>query len=78
MLSKYQKWVKTNNFPPGSCLDATLQMNQVFPELKRVKGTYIDPEGKRHTHWWCLDGDNIIDPTASQFALGGIYECWRL
>ena len=53
-------------------------MSKFFPELKRVKGTYINPDGKRYTHWRCLNGETIIDPTASQFITGGVYKRWRL
>ena len=75
IANKYRKWIKDNPFPKGFCLGSTLQMKRAFPELKRIKGVYIEPNGKRNIHWWCVDKDNnIIDPTAFQFKSGGCYE----
>ena len=74
-MNKYQQWMKNIPFPEGFCLGATLMMEQAFPELKRVKGIYIEPDGKRNTHWFLLtDNNDVIDPTAHQFKRRGIYE----
>jgi len=73
-MNKYQQWIKDNPFSAGFCLGATLQMSLAFPELRRIKGVYIEPDGTRYPHWFCLDGNNIIDPTADQFERGGEYE----
>lgn len=78
---KYSKWIK-ENVPEayGKCVDATANMAQAFPELKRVRGQYICAIWGERDHWWCVDGmGNIVDPTASQFPSKGlgIYTPWK-
>ena len=56
-----------------NCVQATLDMQKLFPELKRIRGYYRETvSGRYHPHWWLVDGkNNIIDPTKSQFMDNG-------
>lgn len=42
-------------------------MQEAFPELSRIRGTVILSNGWERHHWWLLDGEEIVDPTKSQF-----------
>lgn len=73
----YQKWIALYECEydldvTDLCCEATLEMWEHFPELRRVRGKVIGDHCLRgagaHRHWWCLDPDGrIVDPTASQF-----------
>src|SRR5690242_16307709 len=76
MTTQYQEWIADNVpvCPRGLCGPMTLAMCEEFPELRRVRGHYVDVDGHQHPHWWCetRDGD-VVDPTAAQFGLPGEY-----
>lgn len=81
MEDKYEEWIK-NNIPEdcyGQCAERTLEMQTVFPELKRVRGHYYGIFHGVRPHWWLKDEKgNIIDPTKSQFPNNklGFYDEW--
>lgn len=73
---KYRDWitshVKSSEDAYGKCEIVTLEMQQAFPELKRVKGHYYCSAWGERTHWWLVTPDGrIVDPTASQFPSNG-------
>ena len=78
MKQKYTDWIENNvSDAYRACVETTLQMQEVFPELKRVRGHYIEFGIGEHPHWWLVDPDGeIIDPTRSQFQFYGIYKEW--
>lgn len=54
-------------------------MAAAFPELRRVRGHYHDPQWGRRAHWWLVEpGGEVVDPTAAQFPSRGRgrYEEW--
>lgn len=74
---KYEKWIKKNvGDPRHRCAEYTLEMQEVFPELKRIRGHYYAE--REYPHWWLEDVDgNIIDPTVEQFiSADGVYIPW--
>ena len=82
-MSVYKDWIASNIDPAttfGACAERTLEMQQAFPELVRVRGHYFDGRWGRRAHWWLVDPQGaIVDPTASQFPSGGngVYEQWE-
>jgi len=75
----YDEWIANVSNPLGRCKEVTLQMQEVFPELKRVRGHYYCWIWGRREHWWLRDPDGKpVDPTAAQFPSKGegIYEEW--
>lgn len=72
-MNKYQLWIEEHEWPIESDSIATLQMQLVFPELVRVKGTYVEPNGTEHEREWCVLGTNTIDPLAHKYIRGGEY-----
>jgi len=73
MRALYQAWIRENvpENPAGKCREVTRRMREAFPELRRVRGHFLDVSGER-PHWWLLDPDgDILDPTVSQFGLKG-------
>lgn len=78
---RYEKWISENiRESYGKCSEATLRMNEEFPELKRVRGHYYCPIWGEREHWWLVDFEgNVVDPTKSQFPSRGIghYEPWN-
>src|SRR5262245_58758582 len=85
--TRYINWITDNvSDPYGNCAEYTLMMLAAFPELKRVRGHYMDIVRGQETlflgeqpHWWLIDPQGeIVDPTDAQFAsLGkGIYIEW--
>ena len=74
-MSKYDQWIIANvSDPLGKCSEYTLEMCQKFPELTRVRGHYYCYVWGQREHWWCKNGDEIIDPTANQFPSNGYGE----
>jgi hypothetical protein len=72
-MNEYYHWVD-ENVPAayGKCAAVTLNMQQMFPELERVRGHYCCWVWGRREHWWLVAPDGaIIDPTASQFPSKG-------
>ncbi len=83
-VDKYEQWIKDNVCDPtGRCVEITLIMHQVFPELIRVRGHYYcDIWGERE-HWWLIlpsepggilidyEAEVLIDPTRDQFPSRG-------
>ena len=71
----YTKWIEENvTDPRDKCFETTLDMQEAFPELTRVRGYYHGAPGPR-PHWWLVAPDGkIVDPTASQFPSRGEYE----
>jgi hypothetical protein len=70
--SIYHDWITHKNDaadPFTQCGAWTLEMNEAFPELRRVAGEVILSNGWTRHHWWLVDPDgSIVDPTASQFS----------
>lgn len=71
-------WRKEKPRAHGMCYYAARMMNEVFPELKLVRGKVIAQDFSylktpksgpiESSHWWCIDPNgNIQDPTADQF-----------
>lgn len=77
MQEKYQDWIYLNYPTPQiarrACAEATLQMQEKFPELKRVRGLAVVEEPydllpTKTPHWWLkTELEEIIDPTAHQY-----------
>lgn len=83
MKPEYKEWIKnwlSKNNPYGQCAEATLEMQEVFPELIRVCGHYYEPLwNQEREHWWLkTEDEKIVDPTASQFPTGGTMEYTEL
>ena len=76
MESKYTDWIFLNVTETlATCAEVTLQMQEVFPELTRVRGHYYCGVWGRREHWWLVDTEDvIIDPTAAQFPSQGTGE----
>ncbi len=68
----YNEWIN-ENIPDsyGACREATRDMQKAFPELRRVRGHYHCWIWGVREHWWLVDGDEIVDPTAAQFPSKG-------
>jgi len=86
MDKKYSDWIQ-NNYPDGGygkCSEATQNMVEFFPELRRVRGHYYCSSWGERAHWWCEVWNEkeikleIVDPTANQFPSMGLghYEEW--
>lgn len=79
MEQRYRDWidghVTTVQAAYGTCRSVSAQMKQAFPELRVVRGFYLDVSGKHHPHHWCedLEGE-VVDPTRIQFELEGHYQ----
>lgn len=66
---KYADWIKEHGTSEKLCAEKTLEMQAVFPELRRVRGWYSG-----EPHWWLVDpSGNIVDPTREQFSYEGTY-----
>lgn len=79
MKGKYAQWITENVTDAyAKCAEYTLTMQQVFPELIRVRGHYDCPIWGSREHWWLVDPDSeeIVDPTASQFPSKGVGKEW--
>lgn len=79
-MSPYEAWIEAyvsrqpKRFVRGLCEEASKEMVEAFPELKRVCGFVHTPNGKEE-HWWCVTADGkVVDPTASQFSVVFEYE----
>ncbi len=71
----YAEWTRGVGHPEGRCSEITLRMQEVFPELTRVRGHYHCWAQGRREHWWLTDPDgNIVDPTYAQFPSQGTGE----
>ena len=80
MKNKYEQWIAENTDDViGKCEDVTKEMQEVFPELYRVRGFYHCSPILKREHWWLKDKNGkIIDPTKKQFISdGGTYEEWN-
>jgi len=84
MNLSYKEWVAAYlsrvGDPLQKCAEATLEMQEAFPELRRVRGVVrmvLDPDGAKRPwpHWWLVapEGD-IVDPTGEQFPGLIVYE----
>lgn len=63
----------------GKCAEATLAMEERFPELTRTRGYYLDLFWGPREHWWLVDQQGrIVDPTCLQFPTRGTgeYQPW--
>lgn len=80
MDPRYEAWIKENIADPyGCCQEATLKMQEAFPELERIRGHYYCPIWGQREHWWLVAPDqSIVDPTSEQFPSKGnaVYEPW--
>lgn len=76
----YEAWIADNVVDPhNACREITLAMQEVFPELTRVRGHYYCPYTGERPHWWLVAPDGtIVDPTADQFPSkgSGVYVPW--
>lgn len=83
MMDKYAAYIQARYGTVakafGQAPRAVQAMCEAFPELTPVGGDYITPlRSVPITHWWCVDAQGgIIDPTAAQYAPGGIYKRLR-
>ena len=71
MLQKYLEWINyyypTKESARLQCEQATIAMQEEFPELKRVRGNVLVGLSYR-PHWWLVDNKGVIvDPTANQW-----------
>lgn len=74
-MEQYRLWITENvSNPYRQCKFYSELMCKKFPELRLVRGWYVDTSGTRHPHWWTQLGDTIIDATVAQYALSGVYE----
>lgn len=72
LIMKYHDWIVNYNQRGnvyGQCDVATLEMQNQFPELIRVRGHVEVPfQNKNPEHWWLKTENGIIvDPTELQF-----------
>lgn len=72
MLQKYLEWINyyypTKESARLQCEQATIAMQEEFPELNRVRGNVLVGLSYR-PHWWLVDRDQteVVDPTAHQW-----------
>jgi len=69
-MDVYEKWISEYKGEIVlKCAEVTLEMNKVFPELRRVRG-YVDILcDSRRPHWWLVDPNGVVvDPTSAQWA----------
>ncbi len=71
MLQKYREWINyyypTKESARLQCKQATIAMQEEFPELKRVRGN-VQVGLSFRPHWWLVDNKGVIvDPTAHQW-----------
>lgn len=69
-LNKYYEWINTH-YPTKesarlACEKATRLMQEVFPELTRVRGHVLVGFNFR-PHWWLTLNGEVIDPTRHQW-----------
>lgn len=68
----YEEWIidwarRRDGHVAHRCVEATLEMVEAFPELRRVAG-WCSHAGGVTEHFWCQAPDGtIVDPTAAQF-----------
>lgn len=67
----YQEWIDQLDDVTGKCEEITAAMAEAFPELRRVRGHYHCWIWGKREHWWLMDGDEVVDPTAAQFPSKG-------
>lgn len=69
-LVQYAEWMAARHAQESfnQCLLWTQEMQQAFPELRRVRGWVDVPGVGERPHWWLVTADGVIvDPTARQF-----------
>lgn len=73
MHPTFRKWIETHvrDSGYGRCAEVSKAMQLAFPQLTRVRGHYVCPIWGLREHWWLLDGETIVDPTAAQFPSKG-------
>lgn len=74
LKTEYKVWIATNvDNPRNKCRDYSHAMAAAFPELKLVRGHYIDLyNGTPDPHWWLETSEGEkVDPTLAQFLDGG-------
>ena len=69
-MNRYEEWIV--NYKGDiyrKCKEVSIEMQQVFPELRIAKGLVtIMENGKDYQHQWLLDEENnIVDPTRRQW-----------
>jgi hypothetical protein len=71
-MKKYDDWISENvDETYGKCAELTLEMQEAFPELTRVRGHYYCYVWGEREHWWLLDEETVVDPSADQFPSKG-------
>jgi hypothetical protein len=75
MKEAHKKWITKNiSNAFGTCKESTELMQNEFPKLRSARGFYYCPVWGKRTHWWLMDGCEVVDPTASQFPSNGLGE----
>lgn len=72
MLDKYENWIQSYTGDiHRKCIEVSTGMQQVFPELRIVKGLVrIIDNDRWYEHQWCISPDGrIIDPTRMQWVM---------
>ena len=75
MKAEYAAWIAENVTETyGTCCEITERMAAAFPNLTRIRGHYYCWSWGERAHWWLVDGEEIVDPTAAQFPSKGCGE----
>lgn len=70
-MALVNRWI-SDRYPTADsaklqCSEATLELVNKFPFLKRVRG-HVMVQGQLRPHWWCIDpSENVADPTSHQW-----------
>lgn len=85
-MNDYDRWIadyvaRHDGDVHRKCEEATLEMQEAFPELQRVRG-HVWTVGRQLPHWWLKAQDGtIVDPTLAQFSfvppVAEEYEAWN-
>jgi hypothetical protein len=78
MKPQYEIWIVLNCNDQhkllGKCHEVCLEMQKEFPELRLASGfvhTELNLAAYRTrgpwAHWWLMDGEEVVDPTAFQY-----------
>lgn len=72
MKPEHEQWIRAHvpsdpNAVWNECQGWAKRMQQAFPDLVMVRGHVLISTGHERPHWWLLDGEQVVDPTAHQF-----------